>query len=217
MKMRLIKKLISITSALVILSTTISSAEVLVPGGIDSLYNDDGPGFATEIVVAGDSYAQRFYEDERDRGINLIGYFNAGFTLDMNWSTLLEAFNSLNKIIFFSVSINDRHKNTHPSEFEREFRTLLDIADRTGKIVFVHSYMYYDLASVPIFSYTTSEYDAMIRKIVQEYKNVYYIDMSDCIGSEYMQEDGLHYNKKFNDIMFDRMNFLIDLLKSGVL
>ena len=192
-----------------------AESSVIVNNSNSDYFSSVGPGYASELVVAGDSYATHFYEDEKNRGIKLYGYFNEGFTLEMNRETLRQAFNSLHKIIFLSISVNDRHKSTHPSEFENELRELFDIAVRTNKIVLVHSYMYYDLASSPIFPYSTSEYDSMIRNLIMEYNNVYYIDMSDCVGEEYMLPDGIHYNKKFNDIMYDRLNIMIELIRNN--
>lgn len=185
---------------------------VLIPKSDRVDLYDMGPGYASEIAVAGDSYAQHFYEDEKNRGLKLYGYFNEGFTIEMNYDTLKTAFNSMQKIVFLSTSVNDRHKSTHPTQFEKELRELFDIARRTGKIVLVHSYMYYDLAFAPNFPYSTFEYDSMIRNLIMEYDNVYYIDMSDCTGYEYMLPDGIHYNKKFNDIMYDRVVAMIDLI-----
>ena len=54
----------------------------------------------------------------------------------------------------------------------------------------------------------------MIRKIITEFDNVYFIDMSDCVGAEYMLPDGIHYSKKFNDVMYDRLMEKINYIKS---
>lgn len=189
-----------------------AASDILVTGNENKELFEIGPGYASEMAVAGDSYAQRFYEDEKNRDIKLYGYFNEGFTIEMNYNTLKNAFNSLHKIVFLSISVNDRHKSTHPTEFEAELRELFNIAKRTGKIVLVHSYMYYGLAFVPNFPYSPAEYDSMIRNLIMEYDNVYYIDMSDCVGEEYMLPDGIHYNKKFNDKMYERVVMMIDLI-----
>lgn len=210
MKRNICKIILTILMIMVICFCSFAASDILVPGTVNSTIYDLGPGFASEIAVAGDSYAQHFYEDEKNRDIKLNGFFNEGFTLEMNYNTLRNAFNSIYKIVFLSISVNDRHKSTHPSEFESELRELFDIAKRTGKIVLVHSYMYYDLAFVPNFPYSPFEYDSMIRNLIMEYDNVYYIDMSDCTGEEYMLPDGIHYNKKFNDIMYDRVVFMLD-------
>lgn len=213
----LCKKLICILMIMLLSIECYAEANVIINNSNDDFFADSGPGFASEIVVAGDSYAKHFYEDEKNREIKLYGFFNEGYTLDMNKETLRRAFNSLHKIIFLSISVNDRHKSTHPSEFEQELRDLFDIAVKTNKLVLIHSYMYYDLASAPMFPYTTHEYDAMIRKLIREYKNVYYIDMSDCTGSKYMLPDGVHYNKTFNDEMYERINLMIELIRNKAL
>ena len=214
--MKKIVQKIALSMALIclILSQSLNASGLIISNGTEDQLYSDGPGYASEIVVAGDSYAQHFYEDEKNRDIKLHGYFNEGFTLDMNRETLKEAFNTFYRIIFLSISVNDRHKNTHPEEFEKELRELFDIAKRTNKIVLVHSYMYYGLADTPMFSYLTYEYDSMIRKLIMEYSNVYYVDMSDCTGAEYRLPDGIHFNKKFNDEMYDRIVFLLDWIRN---
>lgn len=210
MKKNICKIVLAILMTEVVSFCSFAASDIIVSGTTNSMIYDLGPGFASEIAVAGDSYAQHFYEDEKNRDIKLNGYFNEGFTLEMNYNTLRNAFSSIYKIVFLSISVNDRHKSTHPSEFERELKELFDIAKKTGKIVLVHSYMYYDLAFIPNFPYSPFEYDSMIRNLIMEYDNVYYIDMSDCTGEEYMLPDGIHYNKKFNDIMYDRVVYMMD-------
>ena len=216
---RCFEKLIFALSSFLLISSFIfhiniyAASDRIVPNGMGSLF-DTGPGFASELVVTGDSYAERFYVDEKDRGIKMYPFFHEGRTLEENWPLLVEAFKSLNRFVFVSISVNDRHRKTHPSDFEREFRELLDIARSTEKKVFLHSYMYYDLASIPIFPYTTFEYDAVMRKLTIEYQDVvYFIDMSDCVSEEYKNADGIHYNKKFNDTLYDRLNFMIDYIR----
>lgn len=189
------------------------SAQRIITGGIDSMI-DDGPGAMTELLVAGDSYAQRFYQDEKDKELRLYPFFQEGQTIEENWEKLFDAFTTYKKMLFLSISVNDRHRNTHPSVFENQLRNLFAVAKMTKKCVFVHSYMYYDLSSAINFLYTTAEYDAMIRKVIMEFPDiVYFIDMSDCVGKEYTDEDGIHYNKKFNDTLYDRILFMIDYIK----
>lgn len=212
MRKEIFKKIIVLLVSLSFVCNTFA-ADRIIPNGIDSIL-DNGPGFATELIVAGDSYAQHFYRDEKDRGTKLYAYCQEGQTIEENWEKLFDAFTALKKLIFLSISVNDRHRNTHPSVFENELRNLFAVAKMTGKYVFVHSYMYYDLGSIMNYAYSTAEYDAMIRKVIQEFPDtVYFIDMSDCVGSEYILPDGIHYNKKFNDILYDRIMDKIEKIK----
>ena len=202
---------------LLVLSFAINAnaANRIIPNGIESMI-DDGPGADTELIVAGDSYAMYFYNDEKNRYLKLFPYFQEGQTIEENWEILFSAFTAYKRMIFLSISVNDRHRNTHPSVFENELRNLFAVAKMTGKHVFVHSYMYYDLGSVANYAYSPAEYDAMIRKLILEFSGtVYFIDMSDCVGSEYMLPDGIHYNKKFNDIMYDRIMKMINYIKDN--
>lgn len=215
MKKRVKKLILCVFGISLLIIHTVLASSVIIQGGSEEQLYSNGPGYGSEVILAGDSYAKRFYEDEKDKGIKFYCYFNEGFTLDMNKSTLREAFNSYHKIIFLSISVNDRHKSTHPEEFEKELRELFDIAARTNKIVLVHSYMYYGLASTTLFPYLTYEYDSVIRKLIMEYHNVFYVDMSDCIGSEYVMPDGIHFNKKFNDEMYNRIVFMINYVRKN--
>ncbi len=189
------------------------AATWMVAGGMDGFF-ENGPGDA-ELVVAGDSYAQRFYLDEKDRGMKFYPYFQEGHSIEENKDLLQEAFYSVHQYILFSISVNDRHRNTHPAYFEDEYRRMVALAILTNKTVFVHSYMYYGLAGTFRYEFTPYEYDNMIRKIAADYENIYYIDMSDCIGEKYMHEDGIHYNKKFNDLLYDRIDAKIKEIKAN--
>ena len=215
-KIRIMKKIfkkIIVVAIVVSLALETFATERIITGGVDSMI-DDGPGAMTEVLVAGDSYAQRFYEDEKDRELRLFPYFNEGHSIEENWEILFDAFTTYKKMLFLSISVNDRHRNTHPSVFENELRNLFAVTKMTKKYVFVHSYMYYDLSCLSPFQFTTAEYDAMIRKVIMEFPDtVYFIDMSDCVGAEYGLADGLHYNKKFNDTLYDRLLFMIDYIK----
>ena len=209
--MKKITAILLIAATIFCLCSSNFAAQWIVAGGIDTLF-PDGPSDG-ELVVAGDSYAEGFFNDEKDRGMKLIPYFQEGYTIEENRDKLREAFYSVHKYLLFSISVNDQRKNTHPTYFEDEFREMVVFAMLTHKTVFVHSYMLYDFAVSPLFDFTPYNYDDIVRKIAADYDNIYYIDMSDCVGSDYIKEDGIHYNKKFNDILYDRIKTKIDELK----
>ena len=174
-----------------------------------------GPSWG-EVVVAGDSYGKNFFNDEQKREIKFREYCNNGLTIDENYKTLIEAFDSFSNIVLFSISVNDQQKGTHPVIFEIKFREMLDKARETEKIVIVHTYMHYpyaNFANAKLFPFSTYEYDSVVRKLANEYDNVFYIDMNDYGGVEYMTEDGIHYNKEFNDALYDRLKVIIDNLQ----
>ena len=209
---KIFKKLI-VVAVVVSLALETFAAERIVTGGVDSIM-DNGPGAMMEVLVAGDSYAERFYNDEKNKELRLYPFFQEGHTIEENWEKLFDAFTAYKKILFLSISVNDRHRNTHPSEFENQLRNLFAVAKMMNKYVIVHSYMFYGLGGAVNTQFTTAEYDAMIRKVIMEFPDtVYFIDMNDCVGDEYMSEDGIHYNKKFNDVMYDRLVFMINYIE----
>ena len=187
------------------------ASSTIIAGGYERFFKESPMGI--ELIVAGDSYAQGFYEDEYDRGMQLIPFFQEGFTIEENQRKLRDAFYSIHPYILFSISVNDHRKNTHPNYFEDEFRDMVALAAETSKKVFVHSYMIYNQEATNGLTFTAYDYDNMVRKIANDYDNIYYIDMTDCVGIEYMELDGIHYNKKFNDILFDRIRAKIEELK----
>ena len=207
------KKFLSLFAIIMIVtySFDVFASNVIIAGGYESFFKETPSG--TELIVAGDSYAQGFYEDEVNRDMQLIPYFQEGFTIEENKRKLEDAFYSIHKYILFSISVNDHRKNTHPNYFEDEYRDMVDLATKTSKTVFVHSYMLYDMTMANALQFTPYDYDNMVRKIANDYDNIYYIDMSDCVGAEYMELDGIHYNKKFNDILYDRIKAKMEELK----
>ena len=207
------KRLVSLFTIVLIVMYCFGSfaSNVIIAGGYESFFKETPSG--TELIVAGDSYAQGFYEDEVNRDMQLIPFFQEGFTIEENRKKLQDAFYSIHKYILFSISVNDHRKNTHPNYFEDEYRDMVDLAAKTSKIVFVHSYMLYDFNVIASQGFTPYDYDNMVRKIANDYDNIYYIDMSDCVGAEYMELDGIHYNKKFNDILYDRIKAKMEELK----
>lgn len=209
---KIFKKLI-VVAVIVSLALETFAAERIMTGGIDSML-DNGPGSMMEVLVAGDSYAQRFYNDEKNKELRLYPFFQEGQTIEENWEKLFDAFTAYKRVLFLSISVNDRHRNTHPRDFEEQLRNLFAVAKMMNKYVIVHSYMFYGLGSAMNTQFTTAEYDAMIRKVIMEFPDtVYFIDMNDCVGNEYMSEDGIHYNKKFNDVLYDRLVFMINYIE----
>ena len=174
-----------------------------------------GPGYA-ELIVAGDSYSERFYVHEKDREIEMLPFFNAGTTISENHKTLMQAFNSRHRFILFSISVNDRHRGTHPMVFEYNLRELLNKSLESKKIVFFHTYMQYSYApfASDFCQFSTYEYDSILRKLCAEYSNVYYIDMSDCGGLDYALDDGIHYSRAFNDKLYERLKAKIDEIRN---
>lgn len=207
------KKLVLLATAIIsmALQVNVFASGVIISGGIERFFKETPSG--TELIVAGDSYAQNFYEDEWNREMQLLPFFQEGSTIEENQKKLQDAFYSIHKYILFSISVNDHRKNTHPNYFEDEYRNMVDLAIATKKTVFVHSYMLYDLTIANALQFTPYDYDNMVRKIANDYDNIYYIDMTDCVGAEYMEADGIHYNKKFNDILYDRIKAKMEELK----
>lgn len=186
------------------------AAKMIVPAGYDSLVN--ASPFGNEIVVTGDSYAQHFLKDESNRDLKFYAFTAEGTTLQENAVHLAEAFDSINKMVLLSISVNDQVRGTHPAIFEMYLRAVLDRAKETKKIVFMHTYIHHPQADLLIGAFPTFTYDDTIRKLAAEYDNVYYIDMSDCSDAAFSTGDYIHYSKRFNDILYDRLKAKIDEL-----
>ena len=162
-----------------------------------------------EIIVTGDSYAGTFYDFEHDRDFSMNLYAIPNKTLSNNSLLILAALNTSGKYALLSISVNDFNAETIPFDFEKEVRKFANESMNNNKILFLHSYMNFPLAATKVKKYRVSEYDEILRKIANEYANVYYIDMSDCEDAIFCMADMIHYGKEFQDILYDRIKTII--------
>lgn len=204
-------KIITIIISVIIINLNVFATPMILPNGRDAFISLEP--VISSVVVAGDSYAQHFCMDEQNDDIRFIAYAKAGVTVRDNKDILMKAFDSLNKIVLFSIGVNDHIKDVHPEDFRKSLREILDKGVETKKIVFIHSYMNYPIASILAKQFTPSVYDNVIRDLTNEYDNTYYIDMNDCMTPDYFMQDGIHCNKKFNDVLHERLLIYFDILK----
>lgn len=158
-----------------------------------------------EIVIAGDSYTQHFLKDIGDRRKEFIEYSHEGTTICQNKTKLFEAVNSPHKYLFLCISVNDHLQKNSPAIFEIYLRALLNKSVETGKIVFLHTYMKYPASAMAQKTFTVDMYDDVLRKMAEDYNNVYYIDLSDINVPESFLEDGVHCNSSFNNELYRRL------------
>lgn len=181
--------------------------------GITKATNKEQVKYPKSIVVTGDSYAGYLmtFEDLRDYG--MVGYAIAGKTLGANYYRMKEAMHQDLDIVVISVGVNDVINNTDPEEFAKLFHSLLLEGLRYGKTIITHTYLDFKYNSGNIYNiskYKAFDYDVVIRKEIYGFDNVHYIDMRDYEKEEYLQDDKIHYNKAFYDILYDRMKAIID-------
>ena len=194
--MKIFKKLI-VVAVVVSLALETFAAERIVTGGVDSMM-DNGPGAMMEVLVAGDSYAQRFYNDEKNKELRLHPFFQEGHTIEENWEKLFDAFTAYKKILFLSISVNDRHRNTHPSEFENQLRNLFAVAKMMNKYVIVHSYMFYGLYHL----------ESIMKKIVK-------VEGMMCPHCEGRVKEAFEKNAKVDDRLVFMINYIEGKKKNG--
>lgn len=176
--------------------------------GITKETNREKVSYPKMIAVTGDSYAGFLmtFEDLRDYG--MVGYAIAGKTLAANYYRMKEAMHQDLDIVVISIGVNDVINNTEPEEFAKLYHSLLLEGLKYGKTIITHTYL--DFKFNNIYKYKAFDYDVVIKKEMYGFDNVYYIDMRDYEKEEYLQNDKIHYNKAFYDVLYDRMKGIID-------
>lgn len=163
------------------------------------------------IAVAGDSYAGTFVRFEKEKKYNIMEFAKSGKTIGQNKQLIDTAMDSVAKYVMISTSVNDYEKQTTLKSFEYNLRRYINHALLNHKIVFLHTYMKYSAAikrDVGI-----KDYDDIIKKLAAEYDNTIYIDMHDYEKKEYEMSDKKHYDKEFNDALYDKIDKWIEAFR----
>lgn len=183
-KNKFFKKLIVLIIALLLITKSVCIAEEKV------------------LTVTGDSYAQHFYEDEKNNGVRLDVFALEGRTIELNYSLIMEALNRDCRYVLFAISVNDAINKTPIDKFKRELNQIFERAMNMHKVIFVHSYVEFNFdGNAPNLVYP-NPYDEVLKEVANEYMNVFYLDMCPFLSPEYFGEDTIHANKKFNDALF---------------
>ena len=171
-----------------------------------------------QIAVTGDSYAGVFYTLEKDKKYTMSEYALPNRTISENEYFVLNALMSNAKYVLLSTSVNDFRKRSDINKFEDMIRRFANIATENSKILFLHTYMdyvYYEdktATSSDIKKYTIKDYDNVLKKIAEEYDKVIYIDMSEYNNKIYMMPDLIHYGLEFNDALYNKIDYIINIL-----
>ena len=163
------------------------------------------------LAVAGDSYAGTFARFEKDKKYNILEFAKSGKTIGQNKTLIDQSMDSVAKFILISTSVNDYEKQSTLNSFEYNLRRFINHSLLNHKIVFLHTYMKYSAAvkrDVEI-----KDYDDIIKKLAVEYENTIYIDMHEYEKKEYEMPDRRHYDKAFNDALYDKIDKWIEAFK----
>lgn len=154
------------------------------------------------LIVTGDSYAQHFYEDEKNNGVRLDVYALEGRTVEANLSIIMDSLNDKSRYALLAISVNDAINKTPIDKFKRELRQIFDRAMNMHKVVFVHSYVEFNFdGNAPNLVFPNA-YDEALKEVSSEYMNVFYLDMSRFLAPDFFGEDTIHANRLFNDALF---------------
>lgn len=177
----------------------------------------NGPGASiNRIAVVGDSYAGHFNliegSDRFDYFIFPVGTINN----PLNIKIFEEAINSFDSYILFATGVNDQALNTDINIFEMVLRGYIAEIIKRNKYLIFHTYMDYPRKKIGNGSFPPEEYDKVLKKLSDEFSNVFYIDMSGFNISRYDMGDGLHYNNFFYDTLKAKLLFCVDSIESTV-
>lgn len=160
------------------------------------------------LTVTGDSYAGTFVRFEDNKDFKLLELARSAKTIEQNSYLMSSAMMSNAKYILISIGVNDFEKQTSLESFEDSLRFYLNLACKTHKKVFLHTYMHFQ--SERKLKINISEYDKIIKKLADEYPNTVYIDLHVFEKAEFQMPDLKHYDKTFYDIMYNNIVVLID-------
>ena len=163
------------------------------------------------LAVAGDSYAGTFVRFEKDKKYQLIEFAKSGKTIGQNKNLIDSAMDSVARFVLISISVNDYEKQSTLNSFEYNLRRFINHALLNHKIVFLHTYMKY--AAAIKRNASIKEYDDIIQKLASEYENTIYIDMHKYEDKEYQMPDKRHYDKVFNDMLYNEIDKWIEAFK----
>ena len=159
------------------------------------------------IAVAGDSYAGTFVRFEKDKNFNLLEFAKDGRTIGQNKDLIDASIETIAKYVLISISVNDFERQTTLNSFEMNLRRHINHAMINHKVIFLHTYMEYAAARKRTMA--IKDYDKILKKLADEYENTLYIDMHDFEKVEFQMPDKRHYDKIFNDFLYDKINALI--------
>lgn len=184
MKKQFYKKIIFLLIALIVLISNVCFADEKV------------------LIVTGDSYAQHFYNDEKNNGVRLDVYALEGRTVEANLSIILDSLNDKSRYALLAISVNDAINKTPIDKFKRELRQIFERAMNMHKVVFVHSYVEFNFDGDTPNLVFPNAYDEALKEVSSEYMNVFYLDMSRFLTPDFFGADTIHANRLFNDALF---------------
>ena len=202
---------------LIVLLLFLTSTVTFSNNVIGNFNNSVGPIVLkdSKIIVTGDSFAGKFCEYEKNKDLYIIPYARAGCTIDQNQIIMALALNFDERNILISIGVNDQFMETPPYRFEAIMRRLLNIGLYYNKNVFMHSYLMYFSSLYNLKRFSALEYDAIIKRLCEEYDNAYYIDVKDLENPIYISDDNMHYNSLFYDELYVRLlNLMLELEKA---
>lgn len=196
-------------TAILLITTLICSEIFAYTSIIRAKEKKIGPGEDPLMLVGvtGDSYGGYLINNLMRQGdFDLKNYCVAGSTINQNKNRILDCIQDRYKFIVISIGVNDHYEQTPLNEFFETINLFCEAAKSLDKYVIFHTYMTYPTSPLYNFTYTCEQYDSILRGVANIHKdNVIYIDMSDVNATMYHQEDCIHYNDNFYEVLISRL------------
>ena len=170
----------------------------------------EGEKFITEhfpifkdVVFVGDSYAHNL---ALELGFDTTVYSSPGLTLKDLSYCFNSAKDNKKKYVVIFVGPNDFRYSVDPEIFKSELDNYINMFDSDSKLIvctYLSSIFTKRLTEEKSVEYEISDYDDEIKKVADEYDNVYYLDLKDLEGKpEYYKKveddpDRIHFNYRF--------------------
>lgn len=176
---------------------------------IDATKNKQmGPGedMLHDLGVTGDSYGGFLIDALTETyELDLQNYCKAGTTVEQNKNSIIECIHDRYKYIVISIGVNDHCCQTDIQVFLDDINLFAELAKKLDKYLIFHTYMTYPTESLYTMRCACDDYDKAIKVVASINPHVKYIDMHDINGEMYYQEDHIHYNNNFYQILIERI------------
>ncbi len=177
---------------------------------------DMGTTATKKIAVVGDSYSYWFQKNFGDDEFEYSLFTVPAIDKENNVILFTDLINNGNNdFILFATGVNDYLLDTKLDVFEETIRTYAKLAEEKKKYLILHTYMHFPKDRVHPNPVSIEQYDAVLRKIDEEYDSVYYIDMSNFNHDRYCIDDGMHFDVLFYKTLYAKLKYLTDNINFG--
>ena len=208
-KNKIVKVLVSSLLSILLICSNVFASNINIINGDENIIIDKTK---KKIAVVGDTYAREF---EKTIGYNSFEYYiynlnKSIYDIENVTKTFMALENDNYNFILFSLGSLSTLKYHDENAFYSYMKNYMDIAKRENKYVFIHTYMSFAASDLDNNKSKSYDLDRVLKKLSDEYANVFYIDMHNLMTGGYMLGDGKNYNALFFQTLCGKLMYMRD-------